>query len=55
MVLQNTGVFNDGPSTIPGMDVRKDVLATIHTPTIYILGGPKDIAYENGMDDFNRI
>ena len=55
MVLQNTGVFNTGGSAIPGMDVRKDVLVTIHTPTIYILGGPKDIAYENGMDDFNRI
>jgi hypothetical protein len=55
MVLQNTGVFNTGGSQIPGMDVRKDVLTTIHTPTIYILGGPKDIAYENGMDDFNRI
>jgi hypothetical protein len=55
MVLQNTGVFNEGGSAIPGMDVRKDVLATIHTPTIYILGGPKDIAYANGMDDFARI
>jgi hypothetical protein len=55
MVLQNTGVLNDGPSAIPGMDVRKDVLATLHTPTIYILGGPKDIAYANGMDDFARI
>lgn len=55
LVLQNTGVFNTGGSAIPGMDVRKDVLMTIHTPTIYILGGPKDIAYENGMDDFNTI
>ena len=55
MVLQNTGVFNEGGSAIPGMDVRKDVLATLHTPTIYILGGPKDIAYANGMDDFARI
>ena len=55
MVLQNTGVFNTGASAIPGMDVRKDVLATLHTPTIYILGGPKDIAYANGMDDFARI
>ena len=55
MVLQNTGVFNSGSSAIPGMDVRKDVLATLHTPTIYILGGPKDIVYENGMDDFARI
>ena len=58
MVLQNTGVFNEVPNGrggIPGMDIRKDVLATIHTPTIYILGGPKDIAYANGMDDFARI
>jgi hypothetical protein len=55
MVLQNTGVLNDGPGAIPGMDVRKDVLTTLHTPTIYILGGPKDIAYANGMDDFARI
>ena len=55
MVLQNTGVFNEGGSAIPSMQISKDVLATIHTPTIYILGGPKDIAYANGMDDFARI
>ena len=55
LVLHNTGVLNDGPGAIPGMDVRKDVLQTLHTPAIYILGGPKDIAYPNGMDDFKRI
>jgi dienelactone hydrolase len=55
LVLHNTGVLNDGPGAIPGMDVRKDVLQAIHTPTIYILGGPTDIAYANGMDDFKRI
>jgi hypothetical protein len=55
LVLHNTGVLNDGPGAIPGMDVRKDVLQAIHTPTIYILGGPTDIAYPNGMDDFKRI
>jgi len=54
MVLHNTGVFNEGQS-ISGLDVRKDVLQTLHTPAIYILGGPTDIAYANGMDDFNRI
>jgi hypothetical protein len=37
------------------MDVRKDVLQTLHTPLIYILGGPTDIAYTNGMDDFAKI
>lgn len=55
MVLHNTGIFNEGRSAIPGMDVQKSALPTIHTPVIYILGGPTDIAYANGMDDFNRI
>jgi hypothetical protein len=55
LVLMNTGIFNDGPSPLPEMDITKDALATIHTPTIYILGGETDIAYANGMDDFQRI
>ena len=56
VVMHNTGVLNAGPNaTIPGMDVTKDALANFHTPVIYILGGPPDIAYPNGMDDFARI
>lgn len=56
VVMHNTGVLNDGPNTtIPGMDLKKDALANFHTPVIYILGGPPDIAYKNGMDDFERI
>jgi hypothetical protein len=56
LVIHNSGVLNDGPNTtIPGMNVGKDVLTTLHTPVIYIQGGPADIAYANGMDDFNRI
>lgn len=55
MLLQNTGIFNDGPSTIPGMDLRKEELMNLHTPTLYILGGETDIAYANGMNDFERI
>ena len=55
MVLHNTGVFNEGRGSITGLDVKKDVLPTLHTPTIYILGGPPDFAYANGLDDFNRI
>lgn len=54
LVLHNTGVFNEGRG-ISGLDIRKDVLQTLHSPAIYILGGPADIAYANGMDDFNRI
>ncbi len=56
LVLQNTGILNEGPSTtIPGMDLVKDDLQAIHTPTLYILGGETDIAYVNGMDDYARI
>jgi hypothetical protein len=55
LVIHNSGVLNSGSSTIPGMNVGKEVLQTLHTPVIYIQGGPTDIAYANGMDDFNRI
>ena len=56
VVMHNTGVLNGGPNTtIPGMDLTKDALANFHTPVIYILGGPPDIAYANGMDDFERL
>jgi hypothetical protein len=36
-------------------NLTKDQLTKLHTPVIYILGGQKDIAYTNGMDDFHRI
>ena len=51
----NSGIFNDGASRITGMSVSKALLDTIHTPTLYVLGGETDIAYQNGMDDFSRI
>ena len=34
---------------------EKSQLERIHTPVMYLLGGPDDIAYGNGMDDFSRI
>jgi len=55
LVLMNTGIFNESNSPLPEMDITKDALTAIHTPTIYILGGETDIAYANGMDDFQRI
>ena len=35
--------------------VDKSILTKIHAPILYIVGGKKDIAYENAVDDFNRI
>jgi hypothetical protein len=55
LVIHNSGVLNNGPTNMTGVTVGKDVLHTLHTPVIYIEGGPTDIAYENGMDDFKRI
>ena len=53
-VLMNTGFFN-AASPITGIANDKATLARLHTPALYVLGGSKDIAYANGMDDFNRI
>lgn len=55
-VVCNSGILPSPGSGMPGMPaLTKDQLAKLHTPTLYILGGKKDIAYGNGMDDFNRI
>jgi len=54
-VVCNSGIIGNGGG-MPGMPgLTKDHLAKLHSPTLYLLGGEKDIAYNNGMDDFNRI
>ena len=55
VIMQNSGMFPDGMNFLPGTGVSKATLKTLRTPIIYILGGAKDIAYKNGMDDFSRI
>ena len=55
LVIHNSGILNSGPTNMTGTSAGKEVLLTLHTPVIYIEGGPTDIAYENGMDDFKRI
>lgn len=55
-VICNSGILANPGSGMPGMPMLvKDQLSKIHTPTLYLLGGEKDIAYANGMDDFTRI
>ena len=54
-VVCNSGIIGGGGG-MPGMPaLTKDHLNKLHTPTLYLLGGETDIAYNNGMDDFNRI
>ena len=50
-----SGVYNRPDSGRSGVQITKDDLARLHTPVAYILGGPQDIAYANGSDDFARI
>lgn len=55
-VVCNSGILKNPRSGMPGMpNLTKDHLEKLHTPTLYLLGGETDIAYENGMDDFDRI
>jgi len=58
VMICNSGLFNrqNAGTAVPGMPMpEKESLSEIHTPIIYILGGSTDIAYGNGMDDFQRI
>ena len=55
-VICNSGVLNGPPPEGLKMPaVTKDTLKQLHAPIIYIIGGEKDIAYANAMDDFSRI
>ncbi|ARK13806.1 alpha/beta hydrolase [Fibrella sp. ES10-3-2-2] len=57
VVVCNSGIFNTpgngGISNMPNL--TKENLSKLHSPTLYLLGGEKDIAYNNGMDDYKRI
>ena len=59
--ISTIGVFNSGVLGNPGggragmPQVTKAQLGNIKVPTLYLLGGKSDIAYGNGMDDFERI
>ncbi|WP_315760977.1 hypothetical protein [Sphingomonas sp. Y38-1Y] len=55
IVVMNSGVFNEGGSRITGIEVGKDAVARLRGSALYVLGGPSDIAYANGMDDYRRI
>lgn len=56
VVVMNSGLLpDDRRVAIPEMDVPKEALKSLHTPVLYVLGGETDIAWQNGMDDVNRI
>lgn len=65
-VIVNSGIMRTGiPEGEAGASIRKilddlklpgpDVLKKLHTPVIYLNGGPSDIAFENAETDFTEI
>jgi pimeloyl-ACP methyl ester carboxylesterase len=56
VIVMNSGLFPNGERVaLPEMDVPKETLKSLHTPTLYLLGGETDIAWPNGTDDVKRI
>lgn len=56
VVVCNSGIFKTPGNGISNMpNLTKENLKKIHSPTLYMLGGEKDIAYANGMDDYQKI
>ena len=55
VVVQNSGLVPEPGNSPSAMNLPKSALSALHTPVLYLDGGPTDIAYENGMDDFSRI
>ena len=55
MVIHNSGTFPKGGTVLGEMDIGKEGLKNLHTPVIYIIGGPTDIAYSNAYADFHLI
>lgn len=56
IMICNSGLFINHAAAIPNMPMpEKEQLQNIKVPTIYILGDTTDIAYYNGMDDYDRI
>jgi len=50
-----SGVYVRPDGGLSGVGITKEDLAMLHTPVAYVLGGPEDIAFPNGSDDFARI
>ena len=55
LVIMNSGILDAKTPQMGEMKADKSLLGKINVPTLYVLGGPTDIAYPNGMDDFARL
>jgi dienelactone hydrolase len=57
VVIWNSGVFPENAASPRAAlsGATKASIQKFHAPVAYFLGGPTDVAYANGKDDFSRI
>ena len=59
VLIESSGILKDPPPAFAGLPqmtaLKKEDLNKLHTPVLYLLGGPEDIAESNGLDDFDHI
>ena len=59
VLIESSGILQNAPAAFAGLpqmtDLKKADLNKLHTPVLYLLGGPEDIAESNGLDDFKHI
>ncbi len=54
-VIMNAGISEMNTPLTGEMGVSPEVIDQIEVPTLYVLGGPTDVAYTHGMADFARL
>lgn len=60
VLIESSGILKNPPpggfAGLPQMtSLKKEDLDKLHTPVLYLLGGPEDIAESNGLDDFEHV
>jgi dienelactone hydrolase len=53
--IKTAVIFNAGMGNMAMAGADKESLKKLHSPIIYIIGGPSDIAYANAQLDYERI
>ncbi|MBQ6577032.1 MAG: hypothetical protein IJL91_04720 [Bacteroidales bacterium] len=53
--VKTSVILNSGVGDLQMQGVDKEILANLHAPLFYLIGGPSDIAFPNAKKDFERI
>ncbi len=54
-LVLNSGIYITPGSGLSRVEIDKSQLPRLHSPVLYLTGGPSDIAHENALDDVARI